>query len=257
MSINTKGGRIMSFKSNEQESLVQKGIQIGSTFWPAPQSLWGWPPPKDLDEGEYRVIENNIDKIVMLSKVDEKLKVQVEKTLAAKGDDIEVVYKLINRSETSIKVAAWEISRLAGGVTFYDSTCELESQSTCSVQQIGRQQWYDYQPSLLTHEVPKIFANESNGWLANANNGLLMIKSFPKVAKKDVAPGESEIEVYAHQDAMNPYIEIEQQSQYVEIEPGESFSWPVLWSLLLLTDEHEVKLGNQVLVEAVKSHLKL
>jgi len=312
MSISTDGGRIVSFKLNDQESLVQEGIQVGSTFWPAPQSLWGWPPPKVLDADEYQIIEHSEDKIVLLSQLDPGLNVQVEKTLLKDGSDIQVQYKLINCSNKPVNMAAWEISRLEGGATFYDSTTDLESQSTCEIEQIGATQWYDYQPeqfdvtynvletpkpylkvelwneyrlddrilneqtgsnlkqitanqrfdfkpNLFIHDpdVFKIFGNGSNGWLANANNGLLMVKSFEKVSKEDVSEGESEIEIYAHHDANEAYIEIEQQSAFVEILPNESYIWPVNWSLLALKTQQKVQSGSQELVELVKSHLKL
>ena len=324
MDIDTDGGRIVSFKLNGHESLVQEGIQVGSTFWPAPQSLWGWPPPKVLDADEYQIIEHSVDKIVLLSQLDPGLNVQVEKTLIKFGESIQVQYKLINRSDKAINMAAWEISRLEGGVTFYDSTDELEPQSTLAIEQVGATQWYDYQPqnfdvtynvletpkpylkvvlwneyrlddqilsehlkalskqhpkeqsvlgfkqikqnqrfdfkpNLFIHDpdVFKIFGFGSSGWLANANNGLLMIKSFDKVVKADVSVGESEIEIYAHHDADQAYIEIEQQSKFVEIAANDSFVWPVNWSLLELKSSQKAQSGNEALVELVKSHLKL
>ncbi|BCE01537.1 DUF4380 domain-containing protein [Marinicellulosiphila megalodicopiae] len=257
MGISTSGGRIVSFKIDDQESLVQQGIQVGSTFWPAPQSLWGWPPPAILDEEQYDVLEHSETCIVLQSKADDKLAVKLQKILTCKKNGIEVTYKLVNISEKPNQMAPWEITRLEGGVTFYESSCQLESQSTCDIEQLGKYQWYDYQPELLADPVPKIFANESTGWLANAHKGLLLIKQFTPVEKCNVAPGESEVEIYAHQDAANAYIEIEQQGAFEVIESGESLSWSVLWCLSRLDKQVTIKSGNQLLIDHVHNHLKL
>lgn len=37
----------------------------GSTFWPAPQAEWGWPPYKTIHEGKYKV--KSIKKGIRLS----------------------------------------------------------------------------------------------------------------------------------------------------------------------------------------------
>ena len=134
-----------------------------------------------------------------------------------------------------------------------------EQQNNLGFKQIASGQLLDFKPNLFIHDpdVFKIFGNGSNGWLANANNGLLMIKSFDKVAKANVSAGESEIEIYAHHDADQAYIEIEQQSAFVEIPGNDSFVWPVNWSLIALNASQKAQSGNDELVELVKSHLKL
>ena len=50
----------------------------GSTFWPSPQTAWGWPPVAEIDHGPYRV-EVEPAAIVMRSAVSPALGVSVDK----------------------------------------------------------------------------------------------------------------------------------------------------------------------------------
>src|SRR4051812_24478711 len=46
------GGRVSTFKIDDKDFLSGKNINSdnwGSTFWPSPQSAWGWPPLAELD----------------------------------------------------------------------------------------------------------------------------------------------------------------------------------------------------------------
>lgn len=239
------GARIVEFSINGQNCLTVSGPQVGSTFWPSPQESWGWPPPATLDSLPYQAT-NQGDTWVFTSNPCEDTGLVLAKIVAPQAKGFTVTYKMHNPGKETLQYAHWEISRIDGGLTFYRARSAPLAISTLQVASRGDIYWHDYVPAGEEQNL-KLFANNSDGWLANANNGLLLKKVFPKVAEADVAPSEAEVEVYAHGDPANPYIEIEQQGAYIAIAPGESRSWSVSWSLAELGDT-AAELGSEQLV---------
>ncbi|HEY5958208.1 MAG TPA: hypothetical protein VIV60_16705, partial [Polyangiaceae bacterium] len=55
------GARILSFVLDGHNVLLEapavagtdNANNFGATFWPSPQSAWGWPPIAEIDSGEY------------------------------------------------------------------------------------------------------------------------------------------------------------------------------------------------------------
>ena len=46
------GGRIVEWSLDGWNAIASKAespVAYGSSFWPSPQSDWGWPPPPELD----------------------------------------------------------------------------------------------------------------------------------------------------------------------------------------------------------------
>src|SRR5690606_41162088 len=67
----------------------------------------------------------------------------------------------------------------------------------------------------------------------------VLITKFSDVAPDKAAPGEGEIELYANPD--KTYIEIEEQGAYVELPPGKSLEWEVIWYLKNLPEKIRVE----------------
>jgi hypothetical protein len=63
------------------ESSADAG-NYGSTFWPSPQTAWGWPPVAEIDHAPYRA-SSKAAAIVMRSATSPVLGVSVEKRFAA------------------------------------------------------------------------------------------------------------------------------------------------------------------------------
>ena len=246
------GGRIIEFSLNGRNALMTTGPEIGSTFWPSPQSAWDWPPPAALDRGPY-VIERQQDAIIMTSTVCEITGLQLCKRLEMQENCVKIVYSMINCSDETRFFAPWEISRIGGGVTFYRSSEPPLPISTGAVESIEGVVWHEYRPEGQS-ENEKIFGNGSAGWLANAYRGLLLVKSFTPVPSAEVAPGEGEIEIYGHGDPKNAYIEIEQQGAYQAINPDEQRHWEVRWFLQALEDKAYV-VGDPTLPNRVEALL--
>lgn len=244
------GGHIIEFSLAGNNALTTRGPEIGSTFWPSPQQAWGWPPPRTLDKAPYRIYERQ-PRIELESSVCDITGLQLKKTFSLTAEQLLVEYTMYNPGSKPLTFAPWEISRIGGGLTFYQSAKPPLEVSTGEAISSDGYFWHVYQPhKQRQHE--KIFANGSSGWLANVYDRLLLIKQFEPVPATDVAPGEAEIEIYAHSDVTQPYIEIEQQGRYRSIGPGDSRHWQVGWRLVQLPEGMLVQPGNKQLPQLVQ-----
>ncbi|SMF08228.1 protein of unknown function [Alteromonadaceae bacterium Bs31] len=255
MEVSIYGGRVLSFSINKQNALVDSGAQVGSTFWPSPQSLWDWPPPIALDSARYSTLEVSDRKICLQSGVDHSLGISVMKTFTSALNGFHMEYALVNSSNETVTVAPWEISRVSGGLSFYAANSPPEIQSSCEIKHVNDHYWYQYEPGKL-QGIPKIYANNTAGWLANANEGLLLIKRFPQVEPKFIAPSEAEVEIYAHADVETPYVEVEQQGAFKAIKPGMESRWAVDWFLFELPSDVRVEAGSADLLSFVADVLR-
>ena len=91
--------------------------------------------------------------------------------------------------------------------------------------------WYQAD---VTGENRKVNA-DAKGWLAYANDGLLLLKQFEDLDKSQPAPGEAEVQVYVNRG--KTYIELESQGAYTVLKPGERLNWKVRWMLVPCTSE--------------------
>lgn len=245
------GARIIEFSFKGKNALTIKGPQIGSTFWPSPQHSWGWPPPPVLDSQPYEAsaVENGW---VLTSQVCPATGLVLSKVIRHADKGFSVEYRMHNPGTKSLEFAPWEITRVDGGLTFYKATTAPLVISSLPAVALGNSFWYEYKPAGFDNNL-KLFANNSDGWLANVNNGLLLKKTFPRIVEGDIASQEAEVEVYAHGDPKNPYIEIEQQGRYGEIAPGETVSWVVGWELSELPKDLTASIGSSALLALAES----
>lgn len=247
------GGHIIEFSLSGDNALATRGPEIGSTFWPSPQQAWGWPPPEVLDKAPYSVNRRE-ERIELLSSVCDRTGLQLKKIFILHADRLQVEYTMINPGGEPLSYAPWEITRIPGGLTFYESVEEPLALSTGAAVIDGGYVWHSYAPE-RQEQNEKIFGNGSSGWLANVHKGLLLVKQFEPTPASAVAPGEAEIEIYGHGDAQQPYIEIEQQGRYGSLAPGERLQWQVTWYLSRLPETLRPVAGNEQLPQWVKDLL--
>jgi len=79
------GGRVTALRFGGRNLLTEPAADAGnygSTFWPSPQTAWGWPPLAEIDHGPYRA-ELEPAAITMRSAINPALGVEVEKRFAA------------------------------------------------------------------------------------------------------------------------------------------------------------------------------
>lgn len=254
------GGRISSYKIGSNEMLSGKEVNAdnwGSTFWTSPQSAWGWPPSANIDKNKYQGKLQG-DTVVLTSEKDEKLGYTVVKKFSADSKDtsVSVVYKVINNSNEKRKVAPWEITRVApGGLTLFPSASGQKKGDLVPLMydQDGIT-YFEYDATKIPGGVPKLLGDGSEGWMAYVKDGIAIIKKFGDVSAEKTAPEEGEIELYANPD--KTYIEIEEQGEYAELEPGQSLEWEVKWYLKKLPATIKAEKGNKDLVNYVRGIVK-
>ncbi|MGC8802671.1 MAG: T9SS type A sorting domain-containing protein [Bacteroidales bacterium] len=257
-----KGGRIVSLKYAGHELLYLQSTQDmnGSTFWPSPQSLWGWPPLPNIDNKTYggRIIGN---KLLLTSKVDPTLHVRVYKSFALDTTDTTLVinYYLKNEGSAAVSLAPWEITRvpIEGPIVFSLEDGQVTGNLAPQTVELNSHLWYDQQNTQGSNS--KFFAN-GRGWLAfiNANNKLVFLKKFSDIISTSSAPSEAEIEVYTAGD--RSYSELENQGQYVAIAPKDSVVYAVRWAVRALPANISITIGDTTLtnfIDSLASHLRL
>ncbi|HTF81312.1 MAG TPA: DUF4380 domain-containing protein [Cytophagales bacterium] len=246
------GARIVSFAMDSTEALIQKeqSENYGTTFWTAPQSDWGWPPIAAIDALPYTKTADHTYE----SQQADTLGITVSKKFVANADStFTVTYTIKNNSDSALKIAPWEISRVAtGGITIFPTERfvykgkkpfgELKITSKDGISLFK----YD---SAAVNDNKKSFAYASEGWLAQHKGNLLLIKKFANIKPSECAPNESEIEIYANPN--KSYIEIEQQGAYRELKPTESYTWDVVWYLRKVNSNKYSEKEYKVLIESI------
>lgn len=249
------GGKVVSLKCGDKELIAQhqkRSEQVrfenpndfGSTFWPSPQSTWNWPPIATYDSKPYTaVVQGNSVKLT--SEKDAKYPYVFEKIYQPLGKgSYQIEYIIRNASDEAVEVAPWEITRVpSGGFLFFDAPAIRPVMEMTYTTEMGWQ-WIQF---IAKRQNRKIFA-DAKGWLAFANDGLLFVKQFPDIASADAAPGEEEVEIYFNQGST--YTEIENQGKYVKLQPGESTSWKVKWTVMPV-DKDASKTALKALTETV------
>ncbi len=245
-----KGGKILSFKCQDMEVISQSPMRetFGSTFWTSPQKEWNWPPVQEYDKMPYAVEEKE-GALVMTSQVSERLKYRIRKSFATDKKDhaFVITYSIINESDTTRRVAPWEITRVPNeeGLIFFDAPVEgITPAGLMAFEAEHGASWYR---SDATESNRKINA-DGRGWLAYKNKNLLLVKKFQDLKPSEPAPNEAEIQVYVNRG--KTYIELESQGAYTELKPHESLSWTVRW--YLLPDSSPVEPSEQLLQNVKK-----
>ena len=232
MTINPeKGAKIMSLKYQDQEVINQSRWpeSFGSTFWTSPQKEWNWPPVPEFDKNPYTVEEKD-GKLVLTGEVSNRLKYRIRKEFSTDEKDgaFVVTYAIINESGEVRQVAPWEITRVAndGGVIFFKAPLKgITPAGLMAFENKYGAVWYRPDEA---NQNRKINA-DGKGWLAYANNGLLLLKKFDDLKAGAPAPDEAEIQVYVNRG--KTYIELESQGAYTTLQPGQEVKYTVRWYL--------------------------
>ena len=252
MTIDTNGGKILSFKYGDKEAISQTTFpnSFGSTFWTSPQKEWNWPPVPEFDRNPYTV--ENGDRFVMTSQVSQRLKYRITKTFVPnkKDQSIAVTYTIKNESDETRKVAPWEITRVPNdGVIFFDAPIDaITPAGLMNFQPQFGLSWFQADEAQQNRKINA----DGKGWLAYCANGLLMVKKFDDLNPSQPAPEEAEIQVYVNM--RKTFIELESQGAYTELKPGAELKWTVTWYIAPFDGKAE---ASEALKKKVKGILKL
>ena len=180
---------------------------FGSTFWPAPQSEWNWPPIATYDSKPYSAATSKAS-VTLISGKDAKYPYVFTKIYTPLGKgSFQIEYIIENAGDKEVKVAPWEITRVpSGGFIFCDAPEIYPTTEMTYTTEMGWQ-WIQF---IAKRQNRKTFA-DCKGWLAFANDGLLFVKQYPDITSQEAAPGEEDFEIYFNQG--QTYTEIENQGR--------------------------------------------
>jgi hypothetical protein len=236
-------GRIVELSlggQNVLSTISVNPLNFGSTYWTSPQGDWGWPPPAAIDSAPFAAeVSSGIHRLVGPRAKLGGGAVRLHKMyrVAPHRGSFELEYALENVGDRGLTVAGWEISRvLPGGLTFFPTgDAELSPILPHAELRLKRHlgmssfEHGGFQPGLSR----KVHADGKEGFLAHvvrsASAPLLFLKTFADSLPSDQAPGEGEIEIFANEDGA--YVEVEVQGRYEVLEPGQSKSLLVRWTL--------------------------
>ena len=267
------GARVVTFSVNGADVLVDGGdpLATGSVFWPAPQTLFDWPPPPAHDSEPY-VATPNGNIVEMVGSNDPTLGVSITKSYSvnAASGAVTIEYGIVNNGSSAVSMAPWEVSRIkAGGLTFYPSgnpvtwTNPTWFDAVPLTAQSGAD-WFLYDSSAIANDS-KIGTDGTEGWAAHIDCGAglersctggaipLFIKQFPDIATSDFAPAEAEQELFAN--AAHTYVEFEQQGSYDSIPAGGTLSYTMHWYLRNLPATITPAVGSTELLDYVRGQL--
>lgn len=248
-----QGGKVLSYKYKDSEiiSQVPRPNAFGSTFWTSPQIEWNWPPVPEYDTAPYEA-EIRDGALFLTGPVCDKFKYRILKEYRPDpaDDAVVITYTIVNESNATRSVAPWEITRvLNGGLIFFDAPLEsVEAANGMGAIDFKEVPGLDYVWFTVDDcDVNRKVNADGKGWLAFADNGLLLVKKFPDLGRRSrPAPGEAEIQVYVN--IGHTYIELEGQGAYRQVAPGESLTWTVRWYLVPAgkTDKPSRKLVDKI-----------
>lgn len=252
------GGRITSLKLGDTEILSGKKVHAnfyGSTIWLSPEGKWRGQGV--TDNKDYKVDKYTGSNLHITSQNDSLRGFAMVKEFTANPKDtsISMKYTITNIAPAMQSVSAWEVTRvIPGGLEFYPKgETPALSKSNLPIQDNGGIIWYPYDSSTVNFQ--KAYQSGSEGWQAYVRNGIIFIKQFPTVKPAQFAPGEVNVEVYVNKE--KTYMEIENQGPFTELQHGKSVQFDVKWYVRQIPANIKAEVGNQALVNYVRSVLKI
>ncbi len=256
------GGRIVSVRLGQIELLTGPEVvaagdenlrnMFGSTFWTSPQAAWSWPPEPEVDREPYEAVLEPA-KVRLSGRPGALTGYSVTKHFSAdRGLGRYLVeYELVNERATQA-AAPWEISRVPKrGLVFFPAQSGPTPESSLSSRSVEGVAWVDIAGAPAGDS--KLFQDGSEGWLAYASQGLLLIKTFENVPRGDQAEGEAEVEIFV--SGNYDYVELEQQGRYQHIGPMERSRWSVGWWVRRVPEGVQEAVGSASLVRFVRDVL--
>jgi hypothetical protein len=256
------GARVTALRLGGRNLLSEPSADAGnygSTFWPSPQSAWGWPPLPEIDHGPYRA-EIEPGAIVMRGAVSPALGVAVDKRFAADAGRGALIldFAIHNRGDAPTRLAPWQITRVPpGGLSLFPTGTGVDPRcppSNLAVREALGVTWYAFDAAAVT-DHQKLFADGREGWLAHVDGDALLVKTFAVVPRPAQAPGEAQIEIYA--TPAHTYVEIEAQGAYETIAPGAVLSWRVVWLVRRLPPEVPRAVGSAPLLDFIRGLVEI
>jgi len=258
------GGRITAFSLRGRNVLTTASVDPnnwGSTLWPSPQQVWGWPPPPELDSAAYTARVEG-DTLVLVGPSSSGIGLSLTKRFRAHAaaGAIAMEFTLHNTGASAASWAPWQVTRVGpNGLTFFPTGSKTGVKTELAVQQALGITWYQHDPAAIgVAGGQKYIADGAEGWLAHVSDGLLFLKAFADVPPAQQHAQEGEIEIYANMAATpaQAYVEVEAQGALVPLAPGAELTWAVTWFLRELPAGVSATAGNPDLAAFARSLLQ-
>jgi hypothetical protein len=161
---------------------------------------------------------------------------------------VEVTYTLVNATTGPLRAGALDFHRVpsAGGLTFFPGTPKLLPGSTLQLNVWKPIVWFVHDQTRDTAMV-EASVESSEGWVASANDGLILVKVVTDAAK----PVISIASAYEASTKLRPWVEVGQRTQF-ELAPGGTATSTVRFFLRRIPTSIIAKSGNQELVGFVR-----
>jgi hypothetical protein len=213
----------------------------GDKLWPAPQTVWGWPPDPALDPGTHEVRPRK-NAIMVIGRPSGKSGIHFEREIVmdARGTAVRIVNRMINSSAKPQKWAVWEIAQID------DPQSAVIPRSPADVHPLGYYPFPDNVPlpgrvMVQRDEVrierdkkksAKIGSYSERSVASSVRNGeKFTITVHGRAAQSAEYPhGGGRQEIYTNPDP-DSYVELELLGPVRELKPGESSALTLTWTL--------------------------
>ena len=263
------GARIMQYDLGGHPSIFVNPAEIGAVHppkqgtwynyggykvWPAPQDVWGWPPPAILDSGEWsgEIVDDTADSVSVYVKSrtetwDKARDVGMERrTVIYKNSSrVKVEQSIINEGASSQAWSVWDVTqsivhhqgesdydnfwvyfpvKTEGSVFGDDGVKTSKASSAWKGEAAPGVYGVQYKP-----DGAKIFADSPDGWIAYVDeaHGYAYVKVFDIWEGADYPDGGARNEVWINKGAK--YLEVEVLSPIWSIPPGGKITFVENW----------------------------
>ena len=203
----------------------------GYKLWPAPEKVWGEPPPWELDRGACRVeiTPQNSVRLIGMPSPDFGLRFDREITLAPEGSRLEIKQSAVNVSDRPITASVWDVTQLKPDCVAF-VPMGPGAGYRAGTKETFEKQWRRAGSMMLLRpagDYTKTFFTGPPGWLGCKRGEALYLKVFD-IAETPPPRPETPREVYTAKD----YIELEAVGPAVELQPDQSTTFTERWYLL-------------------------
>jgi hypothetical protein len=210
----------------------------GDKLWPAPQSLWGWPPDPAIDGASYKVSIDGTT-LVVASETSSKSGVRFKRriTMDSSGTTVHIENAMTTTATHGQELAVWEIAQ-----TDDPDTVVVPIQKTTEMPD----GWAAYEDKPVAPGSVEIRGNEliihrskttgfklGSGSEAGFLQAVKVGETFSMFAEKSIGrypDGGKFLEIYASADPLK-YVELEITGPLTATEPGQTARLDVTWRI--------------------------
>jgi len=201
----------------------------GDKTWPAPQSVWNWPPPDTFDTTPLAVRVNDDRSVTLESPVSPRFGLRAVRRLSLDPTEpvmrIETTYEKI--SGEPVTVSVWVISQLRDPVAVFIPVPAHSKFST------GATPTWSVPAAFLQHEADWLrFTRDHAATHKTGNDGAILIWAgerqllridLSRIADANYPDDGCSVEVYTNNDPV-PYVELETLGPLKTLRPGDRLS---------------------------------